>query len=289
MKKVFIILILIFSCKPKIDNRNIDIIYNECYNNSVTVNGKPISFYRNQYENILIRNNVMKDNSPKSYFELYNILSEYEYIDINSNYVFKDSIKNMNVVDISKCIPLIKDKIEYKKSIFNNIIKEIITENGNVKSEIDYEKFTTLINQESFEYDYFKEIVLKLIKPYSFKTENNIGIKIKFFENNFPKGLKFEFKNGTLYCNNKKIKNSEIFKLSKKQIENEKSNSFFSIKSEKTTSFLNFIKIRNEISKASEFTKDKKAFEKYKKSYYKLEIKEKNIIDSLYNYRLEIK
>lgn len=167
MKTTFNILILLLclGCKTEPKNKSIYDIYNACFDSRVKVKEKPISFYINQYEKVLIEHQLLNDNSAKSYFELYNRLKQDVKLETQIDYSFQDSIRSMEVVAIQLCLPIVNlhDKASFDKSSFSHIIEVMLDENGQPKTNIDFSYLDQVITEETFKYNYFKLTVLKLV------------------------------------------------------------------------------------------------------------------------------
>ncbi len=74
MNKYYVLFLLsiAFSCQEKV----IEEIYQECAYNTLSNKGKAIKRYTKEFEVFLIKEGVLKDNTPQSYYSLYESFSE---------------------------------------------------------------------------------------------------------------------------------------------------------------------------------------------------------------------
>ena len=167
MKKSLILLFTlttIFSCGNS--QKSIYDVYNECFDESVMVEGKPISYFIKEYEEILISEGTLEDNTSKSYFELYEKFSKDETIPVlKSDYSLEEKIINTKVVNIQFCLPKVylHGMSEFKESSFSKIIDVMLDENGDPRQDLQNINPDEYFEPETFNYNYFRLTLLKLV------------------------------------------------------------------------------------------------------------------------------
>jgi len=150
------------SCKKE----KISDIYNKCYSENVSVNGKSIKYYIKGFEKELIKSKLLKDSTGKSYKDFFFELSDYDYIYLNTEYSFLDSISGLEFNDAINCAKKIKDHKDFDKSIFGRMGSYMKNNNGNHEGFFKSQPIDSIFNESTFEYDYIKHKLFGTIKVY---------------------------------------------------------------------------------------------------------------------------
>lgn len=161
---IFLCLNFIFSCQKK----SIEEVYQECAYNSLSDKGKAIKRYTKEFEIFLIKQGVLKDQTSKSYYEIFKSFSEGKnYNSEDFTYSYSDSI-NKNLEDrlklfpkSVKCAEVIKNHKNYLT--FNN--KKLLdlsrNENQNIREVI--KENLHIIAKKDFSLDYYKQRTFALL------------------------------------------------------------------------------------------------------------------------------
>mgnify|MGYP001804201647 CR=1 FL=1 len=169
---ISLILILFFSCQ----NEKIADIYNKCYSENVTVDGKSIRLYIKGFENELIKSRLLKDSTGQSYRDFFFELSDnnYDYIYLENQYSFLDSINGLEFDGVLDCPLAIKSHKDFENSIFGRLTNYMKENNGNHEGFFKSQEIDSIFNEKTFEYDFIKHKLFNILKVYD-KSKNHEG------------------------------------------------------------------------------------------------------------------
>ena len=186
MKKIrFLIIILLISFLQSCKKEKISDIYNKCYSENVTVNGKSIKHFIKGFEEELIKSNLLKDSTGKSYRDFFFELSNYDYIYLNSEYSFSDSIRGAEFDKVLSCPKKIRNHKDFESSIFGRLEQYMKNNNGNHEGFFESQPVKSTFNEKTFEYDYIKHKLFNVIKVYD--KNKNVQGKVLCKSENCPK------------------------------------------------------------------------------------------------------
>ena len=169
---MFLIISLILSCQEK----DIAELYNKCYSEEVTVDGISIKHYIKGFEAVLIKSKLLKDSSGKSYKDLFYELSNYDYVVLETQYSFLDSIQGMKYDGVLDCPKKISNHKDYQNTIFGKLGKYMKENNGNYEGFFESQPIDSIFNEKTFEFDYIKHKFFNVIKVYNKNKYENGSI-----------------------------------------------------------------------------------------------------------------
>ena len=159
---ILTLLLSFISCKEK----SISEVYNNCYKKEMTVKGVSIKHFLKGFEKELIKSNLLKDSTGKSYKELFFELKDYECIVLENKYSFLDSINGLEFNNISVCAEKIANHPDYPNSIFGKLNKYMEANNGDYEGFFESEPIEVIFNEDTFEFDFIKHKLFNTIKVY---------------------------------------------------------------------------------------------------------------------------
>jgi hypothetical protein len=176
MKRTFYFLIILFlSCSSKKERIEIKIM--ECIENIEDEKGIELKSHIQNYEKLLIKKNILKDTSAISYK---NLLINYTkqkdiLIKINADDSLYIKVYNNRFGDtvfqkIFKCFNSIKnDNKEFDDVKLQKISENILNSKKEEKTsnDVDLAKKLLILNEQDFELQFYKAIVLEFIIRYN--------------------------------------------------------------------------------------------------------------------------
>lgn len=172
---VYVLIISIFGCQKQ----HISDTYNDCYAKEVTVNGVSIKKYINDFESELIRSKLLKDSSGESYKEFFNEMLNYDYIVLENEYSFIDSITGVKFDGITKCPLAIANHNDFSNSIFGKLSEYMNENNGNHQGFFESKPIDSIFTKKAFEYDYIKHQIFSTLKVYNKDNYKNGAVLCK--------------------------------------------------------------------------------------------------------------
>lgn len=283
-KSIYIILVLlIISCKQK--KENIYDIYNKCYSETAVDTEKSISHYIKSFEKELIKNNYLKDSTSESYYRLFNKLKEYEYIDLKTNYNFKDSIMFIKYNGTLECASEIKDHSDFEKSIFGKLGKFMLQNNGNHNGFFQSQHIDSIFNEKTFKFDYIKQKMFASIKLYN--GQEYINGKILFNKDNYPKYVSLKWNDREeIFWNNNKIKGHLLEnKAYEYFLKNGKEGLIF-LENNLSSNALGLMKVHSSLVFAEQRLKDSISLIRHKKEFRNLNKLQQEFISRKYSFNI---
>jgi|TARA_R110002051_G_scaffold88167_1_gene155372 hypothetical protein len=179
MKKIFYFLIILsIGCSSKKERIEVKIM--ECINNTKDENGIKIKESLELYENLLIKENILKNKSANSYRKLLVNFSKEKNIKIKIDEndslhlkIYKNRYKVSNDVifqKIFKCyMPLEKDFLKYNQIKINELkVVFLQLSKSNFSQDIEMAKRSLkIITEEDFELEFYKAILLNALIDYN--------------------------------------------------------------------------------------------------------------------------
>lgn len=167
MNKYWLLIFLFISLTPFCQEKSIEEIYQECAYNSLSDKGKNIKRYTKEFEFFLIKKGVLKDNTSRSYYNLFKSFSEGKRYNSNEfEYAYSDSI-NKNIEDRLKLFPISIECIEEVKNyknyfkFDNNYLNTNWNEKKNIREMI--KENLHVISKKDFSLDYYKQRAFVLL------------------------------------------------------------------------------------------------------------------------------
>ncbi len=179
MKKSYLIAYVLIISISGCQKQHISEVYNDCYAKEVTVNGISIKKYINDFESELIRSKLLKDSSGESYKEFFNEMLDYDYIVLENEYSFTDSITGVKFDGIMKCPIVIANYNDFSNSIFGKLAEYMNENNGDHRGFFESQPIDSIFTKEAFEYDYIKHQIFITIKVYSKDSYENGAVLCK--------------------------------------------------------------------------------------------------------------
>ena len=252
MKYILSIIIIFFAVVvSNSQEREIEKIYSDCYFNAMPENGKEVKKYYKIYENLLISKDFLKDNSGKSYYELFEKVMTEKFVDTKTNYSLIDSINTLNYSNLvhanEKCTEKIKSLKKYKNS--NTFLLE--KRMDSIKEEFDLknasEVFLKIFDYRDFEIEFYKLRVLlvlemnKSVAEFEIETPKYSKERI---ENSFNVNLS---KENIISVNGKKTSKTGFKNVLKDYLLRNKKESLISIKLSRDAQYGEYIKLNENL------------------------------------------
>lgn len=285
-----IVLVFIFtSLAVYTQEKTVEEIYQDCYFGAMPNKGEKFRSLAKSYEEALISEGYLNDNSGKSYYNLFKKNFEPDFVENKTNFRFIDSVNNLSYFELIfsnvDCTNKIKSLINYKSSRTYTLEKSLDSINK-LSGFSAYDNIDFLINffeEKDFELDYYKTRVLLMIP-------DNIPI-IEMEEKITPiereKSLTIEVidkKRVVINGENKSIK-SLRFAVSN-YIKANKEDSFIIIASKRNVLYADFIFIQNEIISSMNKIKNELAQSKFGKNYEDITNEQKELINKEYSFKI---
>lgn len=177
MKKLLFILFLIFiNCSTK--KERIENVMISCINNIEDEKGNKLESQIEDYEKLLLENNILESRSAKSYKNLFSrfIIKDNINIELNENdtllvKIYSNRFYNITFQKIFKCFNDIdKDSLKYdshKIKILKKKFEKLKKENNNFEDFEIAKLLNSNLDEKDFELDFYKSIVLEFLISYN--------------------------------------------------------------------------------------------------------------------------
>lgn len=134
-------------------------IYQKCIYNSLNDKGVKLKKYTKDFENHLIRSNILKDSTSKSYFELFKTLGSDKWKSYKYNYSYIDSINKIasyRKVNLNtKCADELKKHKYFENSkIFK--MRQIFLKKEQKSVEEAIKEMSDFLEENDFKLDFYK-------------------------------------------------------------------------------------------------------------------------------------
>nr|WP_295705824.1 hypothetical protein [uncultured Lacinutrix sp.] len=155
VKSIFCIIILIINSSCFSQNNRIENKLMECYYQSFQDNGIEIKKLIHDYENLLINEGFLKDNSAKSYITfLQNFSNQNIYTPSKFFCVESQNIKKLNEVNYLECRKLVLEDFKHTNTSKLESIEKAVINNSNPQNVV--KDMLKVLTKEDFEIEYYK-------------------------------------------------------------------------------------------------------------------------------------
>ncbi len=270
--------------------RKIEKIYSDCYFNAMPENGKEVKKYYKIYENLLISNGFLKDNSGKSYYKLFEKVMTEKFVDTKTNFSLIDSINTLNYSNLvhanEKCTEKIKSLKKYKNS--NTFLLE--KRMDSIKEEFDLknasEVFLKIFDYRDFEIEFYKLRVLLVLEMNKSLAEFEIETP-KYSKERIENSLNIYLsKENIISINGKKTSKTEFKKVLEDYLLRNKKESLISIKSSRDAQYGEYLKLNENLELIFSNFKNKISIQHYNKNFEDLTKNEKEEIEKEYSFEI---
>lgn len=287
MKKILIsfVILICFSCKNKIEDE-----FCECIYKSYNLNEVEFNTIFKGFEDDLIEQKVLKDNSSNSYYDLIRDISNgYDIYFIPSEEFTKffNGIKEEDLTDIKDCYSKIKEKKEFENSNLK-ILGDSLSNVSEKSSQKILDLYLKIIPKEDLTNNYHK---YKIFFTLLFLNQYNQGVSnldTKFKNTDYNKkniyntlDISLTEKNEIL-INSKKINVNDFRQIVYLFEKKNKSTTEFKIHSNGETSYAFYFEVENYINAEIEKLKNEIAINEYKKEFYNLSSEVQKEINVIY-------
>lgn len=308
MKKIHLILIfnVIFISSGFSQNYALENAYWECYVKTAHENGINLEKEFADFENYLIKNEILPDASGESYFNLFEQIASGKIVELNCDYSFIDTLRlhadNTKISGITPdCqIELLNqlgtlDFMQSKMYQIENICKSLESSGDFSISKIA-KKLCETLSPVDFEQNYYKFSVL-----FAFfnvlTVDNSIDVNLPLISDENPMGnlnirnivlVYVSTDNDSVLVNNKKVKIENVSKIIQEYIFSnpndtlmpemetvniiligncEQSKLVISFQNDREAKYQTYIKVQDQIIDAYNFVRNDKAIEYFKKEF----------------------
>lgn len=282
-----IIALLFYSCNSQTnssENQLMKCIYESCLDD-----GSEFKEAILKYENELIINKILNDNSSKSYLNLLKKISNNNEFNSRIGYSFMNEIDNLNYYkfdSIKNCYSKI-DKSE-KLVSFQKKMATLFTSEKNNYSEFSRD-LLQLLNEKDLEESYYKFHILILFDRMNTDTEIGINESIVGYSgNNLQEESRYIYfqinlnENDQIFHENKLITEKELELLILKFLDLNTNKTRFKIEATGKTKYDFYIHIENVITLSVYKMRNMHSLTKYGKSFDKLDSNLKTTIEKMY-------
>ncbi|WJJ96550.1 ExbD/TolR family protein [Algibacter luteus] len=285
---------LLTSCVAQ--NERIENIIMDCSYQSFDDNGIAFRKLISDYENLLINENILADNSGKSYRQvLKDIASEKEFDKVPSKFFAEElqKIEKPNLEKAQKCQEIIvKDSAKYDMTKLKGLEQAIDNAqySGDLQPALIAEDILKVLTEKDFELEFYK---LRTFLLFSI-IDTNAGIsrKLPDFENDeseidLTNALKITLDDkNQIFVNGKKVSLDDLKTLVRDYESEFKSESIISLKADRGTMYRTYIDVQNAIVGEIQHLRNKLAREKYKTELDKLTEEQQSEIKKVYPQKL---
>lgn len=261
--------ILAISCQKqteRIETKLVNCIY-ENYKDQGTKFKKLLS----DFEQLLIDEKILKNRTGKSYKAIFEKIVVDNDFDYNPSESFLTKIIELGMPKneaFRNCQSELREKSknEFSKSYeLQTVLDSIFKNSVNISPSIVATGILSVLNEKDFELDYYKMSVFFLFDTISYTNDDGISKKLpEFKENDLSKAMNI-YINGDnqIFVNQKKV-NIEELKIKVRDYEfKNKSESFFSVKTERAAMYKTYLDVQNTIIGEIRNLREQLAKEKY--------------------------
>ena len=264
----------------------------DCSYQAFADNGKAFRTLITDYENLLINEKILADNSGKSYRQvLQKIADGNEFNKVPSKF-FTDELQKIDKPDREKAQEcqkiIVKDSTSYNMSKLKGLEQAITNaENSNdIQPSLIAKDILKVLSEDDFELGFYKVrtfFLFNLIEPDS-------GISRRLPENeenqneyDLTNALKITLDNKSeIFVDNKKVTVDKLKKLVREYEFKNKAESVISLKADRGTMYKTYIEVQNAIVGEIRQLRDKLAKEKYNTELDKLTEEQLSEIKKVY-------
>lgn len=284
MKRIaFLSFFILTSCFSQ--ERRVEKLYSKCYFNSFQDKGKQLKKYLKEYETLLISEKILKDDSGKSYYDLFKKILKDDFYDDKTNYSLIDTVNKLSYAKLvhynQKCTEKIKTLDIYKKSRTYLLEKRA----DSIKSDFSVEKmnavFLKTFNEKDFEIDFYKLRILLLLDFHPIEKEKNAQYPKEIIDNAFK--IKIE-ENNKVFVRSKLIKRHNLERYIKSYLLENKAKSLVIVTTNRDVIYGDYIKLIEDINAIIFRFKNEISKKKFNKKYDELLKGQQEIIQKEFSF-----
>ncbi len=281
---------LFLSCssqKERLENKLMECVYRS-YEDDGTKLAKLIS----DYENLLVNEGILKDNTGSSYRKiLQNIAKEGDIKKTPSKFfqIELQKIGKPNGIKLQECQKaLLQDSVLYDISKFKSLEKVIVNtqKSFDLRPDLIAKDYLNILTNNDFELDFYKLRTYFLFEIMN--TNDRISRKLPELRKEKPKSdlskaLKIYLtKKNEILVDNKNVNLEELKKLVQEYEFKNKSESIISLRNNRNAMYKRYMDIQNAIIGEINNLREKLAKEKYNTTFNKLTKEQAGIIKKIY-------
>ncbi|ETN96883.1 hypothetical protein P278_03090 [Zhouia amylolytica AD3] len=268
----------------------------DCAYQSFADNGIAYKKQISDYENLLIDEKILIDNSGQSYRQLLmDIADEEEFDKVPSKFfvVELQKIEKPNSEEAQKCKEIIvKDSAKYdmtKLKGFEHVIDKG-QYSGNFQPASIAKGLLKVLTEKDLELDFYKLRTFLLFSIID--TNSGMNKQLSDFESDqtevdLTKALRITLDDkNQIFVNEKKVSLDDLKKLVREYESELKSESVILWKTDRATMYRNYIDVQNAIVGEIQYLRNKLAIEKYKTEFDKLTDEQQSEIKNIYPKRI---
>jgi biopolymer transport protein ExbD len=237
-------------------------------------NGTQFKKALTEFEQLLINENILKDNSGKSYVAIFEKIVEENDFNYNPSISFLDKIIDIGMPQSES---FIKCKSELKESEFlkSNELQKVfdsLKESDNFSPSSVAGGILSVLNDKDFELDYYKMSVFFLFDTISYVNDDGLIRKLPEIqeddtEYDLSKAIKIYINgNNQIFVNDEKVDIDNLKIKVKDYEEKNKSESLIALKYERETMYQTYVDVQNAIVGEIKELREKLANQKFNSS-----------------------
>lgn len=277
-------------------NERIENIIMECFYQSFADTGKEFRTLISDYENLLVNEKILTDNSGESYRQVLQKIANGNAFDKVPSKFFSAELQKLEKPDLEKAQEcqkiIINDSASYNMSKLKGLEQAITNaQNSNdIEPSIIAKDILKVLTKEDFEIDFYKLRIFFLFSIID--TDSGISRRLPKMEENqveydLTNALKIILNDKSeIYINDKKVTIAELKKIVRNYELQNKSESVISLKTDRGTMYRTYIDVQNAIVGEIRHLRDKLAKEKYNTEFDKLTEEQLSEIKKVYPQKL---
>jgi len=164
MKQISLVIILFFNSSLLFSQEiKSEKIYQDCLYDSLKDKAVILKKYTKEFENHLIASKILKDSTPKAYFNLFKLLGDRKWRQFRYNYSYIDSINKITNYKTlngdSTCIIAMREHKNFKQSKISKISITLL-EREYKTVEAALKRMAEYLDEEDFELEFYKYLTL---------------------------------------------------------------------------------------------------------------------------------
>lgn len=268
----------------------------ECFYQSFADTGKEFRTLISDYENLLVNEKILTDNSGESYRQVLQKIANGNAFDKVPSKFFSAELQKLEKPDLEKAQEcqkiIINDSASYNMSKLKGLEQAITNaQNSNdIEPSIIAKDILKVLTKEDFEIDFYKLRIFFLFSIID--TDSGISRRLPEMEENqveydLTNALKIILNDKSeIYINDKKVTIAELKKIVRNYELQNKSESVISLKTDRGTMYRTYIDVQNAIVGEIRHLRDKLAKEKYNTEFDKLTEEQLSEIKKVYPQKL---
>lgn len=268
-----ICLLMVTSCSP--EKVRVEEVIMECIYKSYNDNGRALKKAIQDYETLLVEQNIIKDKTGKSYKETLMALAKDNNFKNRPSISFNSFIGDIGSLDSERyvvCQKTLIDTSNYDSARLNKInqvVKKHMT-SSDLNINLILSDINNFLSEEDFDFDYYKFQTFRILDLFeldkgllrTLPEANDESSKEKNLSNALS--IYIDEKN-TIFINDKKSSLKEVRKTVRNYYLENTSESIVTLIHKSGTSYAEYIAVQNEITSAINSLREKLALKLYKK------------------------